>query len=828
MENEVLKDYPVFHAGIKKVMHHELGVEINSQTSVRYMRFLRKVSIDKLELPLHVYGRGAPAVPVHPARVVVSVLDRKNMCWSPIKIAEFAPRDSISGKGLNQKMSAAEMDEYFRNVINNGPPYIIELNGLETDHLRIECEREHPVWPNHGECNGGPYNVPFGLLNPLKAIGRVIGPLPENREWVRPLSVKKNKPYAPSGMSVHELPHMILYKGRYFSAGFSTVRPMLFHLGWDVEGGDLSETNRLLTVRHYYVQQLLGGLSGPLLRTLEKDNPCWFWNGEIEISGDRIAYRNIDCDEGISLDIFFNVREDGMQIEILSRCDRTIPAIEWGAWRFLWDLEKGITSTAGIPDMREGRNGKVMLPACFVGSGAGCLFFDRIEGDECYIQTEIYRYLWKNCRSDDIVSVPLSEKGGPIILPEGMRKLVIDFSVDNLLPENTGTLKEIPASLSRTWSSIFSTFRAEKGGFSNNANSVNCHQNQFVCADLVPFTIRRKGSFDPLALAIYTIERAILDGGGYGYHRNLYMDSDPVLVSAAGRIFQVRGDVGWLERIKPGIIAAFRRMISNIGKEGLVVNHDLTGNSGSYRWSSNSCDCVGFGNIDAYVNAWCYRALRNLEAIFRALREQELEKESIKFAQGIKAAFADNLINPETGWVAGWKSLDGRLHDAAYLFVNGPACAFGLLEPAIARKALGNLESLRKEIGPRSGAYFGLPLNLLPIPMEDTYYSLYYYPMDTPFEGFCNGCLYPGGLYYIRALSIYGFEEEAERIVSELEKGYYHRVFNGRFKEGFEFFAWDGCETGYEGTFGPAFAGLYAVAVQRGYIKPLEPEWWPL
>ena len=45
---------------------------------------------------------------------------------------------------------------------------------------------------------------------------------------------------------------------------------------------------------------------------------------------------------------------------------------------------------------------------------------------------------------------------------------------------------------------------------------------------------------DPLDLARFTVGRALLDGGGYGYWRNLYMDSDPVLVSTAGRIHQVR------------------------------------------------------------------------------------------------------------------------------------------------------------------------------------------------------------------------------------------------------------------------------------------------
>lgn len=51
------------------------------------------------------------------------------------------------------------------------PPHVVELGGLVTDCLRVECDREHPVWVNHGECNGGEFSAPFGLLKPLRVYG---------------------------------------------------------------------------------------------------------------------------------------------------------------------------------------------------------------------------------------------------------------------------------------------------------------------------------------------------------------------------------------------------------------------------------------------------------------------------------------------------------------------------------------------------------------------------------------------------------------------------------------------------------------------------------
>lgn len=84
-----------------------------------------------------------------------------------------------------------------------------------------------------------------------------------------------------------------------------------------------------------------------------------------------------------------------------------------------------------------------------------------------------------------------------------------------------------------------------------------------------------------------------------------------MLLSAAGRIFQADQNPLWLKSIKSGLIEAVKRMLGIIGKEGLVISRNLSGNSGSHRWSSNAMDVVGFGHMDAYVNAWTYRALRN-------------------------------------------------------------------------------------------------------------------------------------------------------------------------------------------------------------------------
>ncbi len=84
----------------------------------------------------------------------------------------------------------------------------------------------------------------------------------------------------------------------------------------------------------------------------------------------------------------------------------------------------------------------------------------------------------------------------------------------------------------------------------------------------------------------------------------------------------------------------------------------------------------------------------------------------------LRAAYAPALLNPDTGWVAGWRSRDGALHDYAFTWINGPALSFGLLDAPLARQAMANLEALRDSLGLRDFR-LGLPANFLPMREED-------------------------------------------------------------------------------------------------------------
>lgn len=823
-KNIHLDYYPVDHAGRRKIIHPELGCEIHVQTAVRYLRFLRPVRVDHLELPLVTYGRWVPAVPTHPAHVIVSRLEPAARRWKVVADVNFPPNPQCSGEGLTQAMRIEEMEEYFRQVLAQQIPQRIELGGIETDLLRVECDREHAVWPNHGECNGGPYNVPFGILQSLSAFGEELGAV-----IVPPYRPKLRRgefdPAAPAGMSIDTRnPLELVFRSDRLLVGFSLIRPMLTRLDWNHFGDRQPSGNRLFFRGGWNSGESLGGQNGPHYLTAMGSFVPQNMSGTVEVRDNQVRYLGIETGAGVTLNATFIVTAGALTITLEQQAAADLPVLEGEAWRLLWSMRRGMTGVAARPQEREGRNGFVELPALITADSGGCLAVRLLEGNG-YFHTESYRQ--HEGRSTSFVLAEPDTLEAPLMIPQASRRAVFELSPCALLPAPAREEAALSEGLRKCWSAGFSAFRPEFGGFSNNAISTNCHVNQHAAFDYAAFTAPLPGVLDPLELVKFSVGRALLDGGGYGYHRNLYLDADPILLAGAGRIVQLSGDYTWLRRVGPGICAAVRRVLKAFDPvAGMIVCRWLSGNSGSYRWSSNAMDVVGFGHIDAYVNAWAFRALKNAAALCARLGESELAARSAQAAAAISANYAHHLVNPATGWVAGWRSRDGQLHDDGFLWINGIACAFGVMEDAASRLALEKLEACRKEVFPESG-YPGLPLNLLPIAPEDHMLPRLGFHIQPTFENYTDGALAPGTtLYYLRALARCGLEQASHQLCDDLERGFADGLFHGPYGTGKEMMTWTGADSGYEGTFGPNFNPLYAIAVARGVIAPPDPEWW--
>ena len=869
---EKLQYYPLTHGGIRKMIHPRLQVEIDNQTAVKYLRFIHPVRLNRLELPRSVYGRWIPSVPTHPAHLIISVPDLANGRWKAAHEASLPYDRRTAGEGLSQGMEMPAMEAHFAALLND-PPYPIDLDGVETDILRVECDREHPVWPNHGECNGSPYSVPFGILDPLIAYGSGVGggaaiPPYRKRFVYQPgLQVTEYRPAAPQGMQTWQTPLGVYFASERLQVGFSLRRPLLLHLGWDAFGKGQAANNRLKADWAIGIGGMVGGLSGPLLRTFEQDCGAQHWTGQAAVRGNVVEYANLHVLDGLTITARFTVEADHLALELAQVCTRPLPVLEAETWRLAWDLRKGMTATAALPTLKPGRSGKVDLPLAWATDGAGCLMASASTSD-WEAQVESYRY----ASVATCGFAPRRDPGndGLLVIPPGEQRLTLQMWLDSFQPQSLSTAAQGEAKptevvdshfdkpcfdgacfdkpcsdgacfdkpcfdklsmpeegLRRHWGSVFSCFRPEMRGFSNNTASVNCHLSQIGPLEIAFLTRQPAGGPDPLALGRFTIQRALLDGGGYGYWRNLYLDSDPALLIAAGRLHQARPDLAWLRAVAPGLREVVERMLAIQDEQGLLLCRDLSGNAGSFRWSCNSMDVVGFGHLDGYVNAIGYRALRNATALLQDLGDSSLAERCRTAAQGIRAAYGPTFLNPATGWLAGWRSRDGQLHDYAFLWVNGPALAYGLLDDLPARQALLNLEAERQRVG-LSDATLGLPGNLRPIDPDDHLMPAIWGLPSPTFEGYTDGGLFGfNGLYYQRALARYGLREQAAKLARELERGLAAGCFNGGIGMGNEFRTWDGLPTGYEGTLIGNFGPVYSLAIELGVICPPEPEWWP-
>ena len=107
--------------------------------------------------------------------------------------------------------------------------------------------------------------------------------------------------------------------------------------------------------------------------------------------------------------------------------------------------------------------------------------------------------------------------------------------------------------------------------------------------------------------------------------------------------------------------------------------------------SCNWFDAVNHGWKDAYSNALIYRAWRCLADLESKLHREEKRRRYAELADRLKAAYARVLYNPQTGWIADWRSEDGNLHDYASPVASSMAVEYGLVDLEQGRKMVEKL-----------------------------------------------------------------------------------------------------------------------------------------
>ena len=272
----------------------------------------------------------------------------------------------------------------------------------------------------------------------------------------------------------------------------------------------------------------------------------------------------------------------------------------------------------------------------------------------------------------------------------------------------------------------------------NNASSDPVPFTVYMCAMVAEVAPPLAPGLTALDLVRMTVDRYLAGAKGYGLvgyavqpvDADLIpwkapwnsLDTYPSLLQAACTYALSAHDLAWGRANFDKLAGWAREMMAADRNGDGLIEHPHSGNSGDRatpdKRPSNWCDTINFGHYDAYSNALAYKACLQFSDLAKALGRAEESRLYADKAARLKRAYKNALLNPATGLLAGWRSLDGKLHDYAFTFVNGIAVCYGLLEKDDANAVMDRLLAKMKEVG-FTNFRLGLPGNLLPVRKED-------------------------------------------------------------------------------------------------------------
>ena len=310
-----------------------------------------------------------------------------------------------------------------------------------------------------------------------------------------------------------------------------------------------------------------------------------------------------------------------------------------------------------------------------------------------------------------------------------------------------------------------------------------------------------------------------------------FLDANSGPLIAAWDYVEATGDKAWLarriERLE--FIADFLAQRDGDG-DGLV-EATQSGNYGTLQQPARSCawwDALNCGHKDSYSNALIYRAWRCLAGLEARLKRGEQQARYTQLADRLKSTYFRTLFNPQTGWLAWWKSEDGELHDYASPIINGLAIEYGLVEPAPGREILARLRKKMETVG-FTRFDLGVPPMLVPVRRGD-----YLLPdaagcpqreegTDT-FGYYMNGGITAGQvLHFLAAHYVVGEGVEADKILRAMlerqaQGGFQNGAVNA-YPKGIDWTTWNGKPAGYEGYLADSFRFLQAVLLREQKLR---------
>ncbi len=419
------------------------------------------------------------------------------------------------------------------------------------------------------------------------------------------------------------------------------------------------------------------------------------------------------------------------------------------------------------------------------------------------------------------------------------KRIVYTLDVTAIYPEVAG-IEEDPRfdAFRRNWLNALQ-LNPSLQALANNTASDTCAFCYYEFADIAALTPPLAEGLTALDIVRQTLDRMLAGGFAYGLpdvpdHPTATSDTFPSMVIAAANCVREGRSDAWLAENYDGIRGWVESMLATDTDGDGLIKYCLSGNSDT--WSdgfpklrpSNWWDTIGFGHEDAYGNALAYRALGNAAMLAKKLGKTADHARYQTAANKLRDVFYERFYNPETGILGGWRSADGQLHDYHFLWVNGIAIHFGLIEKPQANAIMDKLLAKMQDVG-YDKFNMGLPGNLITVALKD-------YVHKNP-DGHIGGGVRPdnadgfqnyenGGatgsfaFFTLAALYDLGRKAEADKILFPMLGEYGKCGFEGRGAKGRsnDWRRWDGTPMGYEGYLTDNYYALLAVPLRQSEI----------
>ena len=686
-----------------------------------------------------------------------------------------------------------------------------DLGGIETSAVLIEARRcgIDDWWTSWNLASGA-----FILQGDHPG-----SPAPRKERTLRLESMRLDD--LPQGVTAAADAGEVRFKSRCLQVGFRLNRAGFSFLAVDEEGkGEVGKNVLKLQPGSFYqgVQLSPVGSVPPASTVLRHDV-----EGTTRAERNMVRYDVAIPAAGQRYILEWKVFEDRILLHAERIGEQPLRAWKSSAWMI------GLTSLASTSHVlgkivRRGETGVMDLPVLMHFPRFGTLRV-MADGGSALWRSDSERPL--NLTTSELKLGEIPQQEGDYLLPEGRFVSEIEFKVEQVHPSLSSDAPSSVVQAIQRCSLTALTYRADTGTLSNNGNSIHCP----ICMDnWSAITTRMEKilpNLAPVDLLRDSLERWLDGGPGYASGPLLQdgkvheAEDEYLMTGTAGLLglaeyLQHSGTSEWAHSFRNQIQKKLRQMRArDLDDDGLIESKYRTGVSGTGQWSTTWMDVVSFGWKDSWTNALLYPALRTLAAVLPRLDQIDLANGLSEWAALLKKNYYSTFYNSKTGWLAGWRCAEDKLHDYGFLAVNGAAVCAGLLEEIDARTIIERLWQETRKVQIPNPRY-GLPISLWPIPDKDLADIMQGYPQG--FYG--NGaCTHSQARHFVDALYCVGMKKEADFLLEHLCSSLADGLVYGVCKSGVDARYWDGWPCGYEGLLTDQF-GILSSALRRYGTQP--------